>query len=228
MSADKTQVGGTHYTDMAVQPWDAMRAWMTPEAFAGYLRGACIKYLARCDAKGGVEDLRKARHYLDKLIETKEVMCSEPAGSGTTGVTTPTVSASAAGDLNAIFVRSDRSLVDATRVYGMVDDPACATHDSWIMMDGRCTGCGKSEEEIMRQRVATNWTGPDWSQAPEWATHYAVDNHGRNKREHWFDAEPVSVYSGCWSMGPAGVRYSDAPDFNYSGHWRDSLRRRPA
>lgn len=69
MSADKHQVGGSHYTELAVQPWDAMQSWMSTEAFAGFLRGNVIKYVARCDAKGGVEDLRKARHYLDKLIE---------------------------------------------------------------------------------------------------------------------------------------------------------------
>lgn len=68
MGADAMQVGGTHYKK-AVQPWDAMAAWMTPEAFKGFLRGNAIKYLARCDEKGGVEDLRKARHYIDKLIE---------------------------------------------------------------------------------------------------------------------------------------------------------------
>ena len=66
------QVGGTHYIDMAVQPWDAMQAWMSPEAFQGYLRACAIKYLARCDAKGGLEDLKKAKHYLDKLIEVRE------------------------------------------------------------------------------------------------------------------------------------------------------------
>ena len=38
------QVGGKHYASKAVQPWDAMEAWMTKEAFAGYLRGNCIKY----------------------------------------------------------------------------------------------------------------------------------------------------------------------------------------
>lgn len=44
---------------------------MTPEAFEGFLRGNAIKYLARCDDKGGLEDLKKARHYLDKLIEIR-------------------------------------------------------------------------------------------------------------------------------------------------------------
>lgn len=71
MSASKQQVGGDHYVSKAVQPWDAMQAWMTTEQFAGFLRGNCIKYLARCDDKGGVQDLKKARHYLDKLIELK-------------------------------------------------------------------------------------------------------------------------------------------------------------
>lgn len=66
---DSTQIGGTHYTIKAVQPWHAMEAWMTREQFIGFLRGNAIKYLARCDDKGGVEDLKKARHYLDKLIE---------------------------------------------------------------------------------------------------------------------------------------------------------------
>lgn len=46
---------------------------MTRDQFAGFLRGNAIKYLARCDDKGGVEDLKKARHYLDKLIEFHEV-----------------------------------------------------------------------------------------------------------------------------------------------------------
>ena len=69
MSARDTQVGGTHYASKPIQPWDAMRAWMTPEQFEGFLRGNAIKYLARYPDKGGVEDLRKARHYLDALIE---------------------------------------------------------------------------------------------------------------------------------------------------------------
>jgi hypothetical protein len=67
--AGNEQIGGTHYINKAVQPWDAMQAWMTPEQFAGFLMGNSIKYLARWQEKGGVEDLCKARHYLDKLIE---------------------------------------------------------------------------------------------------------------------------------------------------------------
>lgn len=68
-TANDTQVGGTHYKSKAVQPWDAMASCMSPEEFVGYLRGNVIKYTMRCSDKGGVEDLRKAQHYLAKLLE---------------------------------------------------------------------------------------------------------------------------------------------------------------
>jgi len=68
-TARDTQIGGAHYTSKTVQPWDAMESWMTHEQFVGFLRGNVIKYVARCDDKGGVEDLKKAQHYLTRLIE---------------------------------------------------------------------------------------------------------------------------------------------------------------
>jgi hypothetical protein len=71
MSADDMQVGGEHYRNKDIQPWTAMQAWMTPEQFKGFLWGNVIKYVARWQDKGGVEDLRKARHYMDKLIEVQ-------------------------------------------------------------------------------------------------------------------------------------------------------------
>lgn len=58
-----------HY-DKSIQPWDAMRAWMSEEAFRGFLQGNVIKYVARYKEKGGVDDLKKAQHYLFELIET--------------------------------------------------------------------------------------------------------------------------------------------------------------
>jgi hypothetical protein len=62
--ANHTQVGGAHYKALDIQPWDAIHAWGLC-----FFAGNVIKYVARHKAKGGVEDLRKARHYLDKLIE---------------------------------------------------------------------------------------------------------------------------------------------------------------
>ena len=70
---DDQQVGGDHYVGKAVQPWEAMEAWMTAEQFQGFLLGSAIAYLARFNAtapgKGGLQDLAKAAHYLDKLRE---------------------------------------------------------------------------------------------------------------------------------------------------------------
>jgi hypothetical protein len=63
------QLGGDHYTSKDVQPWDAMESWMTEEQFKGFLQGNVIKYIARYQDKGGVLDLQKCKHYLDKLIE---------------------------------------------------------------------------------------------------------------------------------------------------------------
>jgi hypothetical protein len=63
MSANDTQTGGTHY-QIAIQPWDYIIA-----NDLGYLEGNVIKYVTRYKNKGGIEDLRKAQHYLAKLIE---------------------------------------------------------------------------------------------------------------------------------------------------------------
>ena len=64
MSANNTQVAGSHYKGKPVQPWDFIAA-----NNIGYFEGNVIKYVSRWREKGGVEDLRKAKHYLEKLIE---------------------------------------------------------------------------------------------------------------------------------------------------------------
>jgi hypothetical protein len=61
------QVGGTHYSELSIQPWDAMRAWMSPAEYIGYHVGTIIGYLSRHKAKGGEQDLQKAGHHMDEL-----------------------------------------------------------------------------------------------------------------------------------------------------------------
>lgn len=63
------QIGGDHYLKTDLQPWDVMKAWLSPEEFQGFLVGNIIKYIARYKLKGGRQDLQKASHYLSKLIE---------------------------------------------------------------------------------------------------------------------------------------------------------------
>jgi len=63
MSANDTQVAGNHY-NRPIQTWDYIHG-----NDIGYLAGNIIKYVTRYKDKNGIEDLRKAAHYLDKLIE---------------------------------------------------------------------------------------------------------------------------------------------------------------
>ena len=71
MSADDTQVGGTHYKEMPVQPWTVMQAVLSHEEFIGFLKGNVIKYSMRQGRKDGTDDAAKAQHYLAKLKETQ-------------------------------------------------------------------------------------------------------------------------------------------------------------
>lgn len=61
------QVGGSHYKDMKIQPVEFIHANNIP-----FIEGCCIKYLCRWRRKGGIEDLKKARHFIDLLIEMEE------------------------------------------------------------------------------------------------------------------------------------------------------------
>ena len=66
-SANQIQIAGTHYKSKAIQPWDYIVS-----NNLGYLEGNIVKYVSRWKDKGGVDDLKKAQHYLAKLIETQE------------------------------------------------------------------------------------------------------------------------------------------------------------
>lgn len=63
-SALEHQEGGNHYKSLAIQPVEYIH-----KNGLGFIEGSVIKYVTRWRAKGGVEDLKKARHFLDLLIE---------------------------------------------------------------------------------------------------------------------------------------------------------------
>ena len=65
-SATTIQVGGNHYKNMKIQPIDYIQA-----NDLGFCAGNVVKYVSRYQSKNGVEDLRKARHYIDLLIEAE-------------------------------------------------------------------------------------------------------------------------------------------------------------
>jgi len=58
-----------HYNTGAIECIEAIQESMEPEQFKGYLKGNVMKYVWRYEYKNGVEDLRKARWYLEQLIE---------------------------------------------------------------------------------------------------------------------------------------------------------------
>ena len=58
------QVGGNHYRDYAIQPAEFINK--NKLLFA---EGNAIKYIVRASKKGGKEDLLKAKHYIDMIIE---------------------------------------------------------------------------------------------------------------------------------------------------------------
>lgn len=58
------QEGGTHYVSLPIQPVEFIY-----KNKIGFLEGNVIKYVVRHKAKNGKEDLLKARHYIDMLLE---------------------------------------------------------------------------------------------------------------------------------------------------------------
>ncbi len=64
MSPQETQIGGSHYKDMAIQP-----AEFISKNDIGFLAGNVIKYVIRHQNKNGAQDIRKAIHYCQLILE---------------------------------------------------------------------------------------------------------------------------------------------------------------
>ena len=66
-SALNRQVGGEHYKNFVIQPVEFIH-----KNNLGFIVGNIIKYICRYKDKNGIEDLKKAKHYIDMLIELEE------------------------------------------------------------------------------------------------------------------------------------------------------------
>jgi hypothetical protein len=62
----------SHYTEGGVECIEAIEAQLSHEEYRGYLKGCIAKYVWRERHKGGLESLKKARWYLERLIELEE------------------------------------------------------------------------------------------------------------------------------------------------------------
>ena len=69
------QVAGVHYKSLKIQPVEYIHANQIP-----FIEGSVIKYVTRWKNKGGVNDLQKARHFIELLIEleTREGIANNP------------------------------------------------------------------------------------------------------------------------------------------------------
>lgn len=65
--ATDRQEAGNHYKNKAIQPIDYIHA-----NGLNFCEGSIIKYVSRWRDKGGLQDLKKAKHFVDLLIEMEE------------------------------------------------------------------------------------------------------------------------------------------------------------
>ena len=73
--ANARQVGGSHYKSRAIEPWDFAAA-----NGLDYFQGSVVKYVVRYRDKNGLEDLEKAKHYIDKMIELETAKIAATKG----------------------------------------------------------------------------------------------------------------------------------------------------
>ena len=64
MSVYKKQIGGSHYKNMKIQPAEFIN-----QNNLLFAEGNAIKYICRHKHKGEMQDLEKAKHYIDMIIE---------------------------------------------------------------------------------------------------------------------------------------------------------------
>jgi hypothetical protein len=67
MKSSKKQVGGNHYLKYKIQPVEFII-----KNNIGFVEGNIIKYVLRFKEKGGVQDLLKAKHYIELLIDSSK------------------------------------------------------------------------------------------------------------------------------------------------------------
>ena len=72
LKANTRQIGGDHYKNMGVEPWDVVDTWPIEQQI-GYHRGGVLKYTMRLGNKDErLQEAKKALHYAEKLVEILE------------------------------------------------------------------------------------------------------------------------------------------------------------
>ena len=95
-------------------------------------------------------------------------------------------------------------------------------HEPDLVPRAEATAVLREATDTMDQLLKPKeWPGPDWSQAPEWAMWWAMD---KTSLAHWYRIAPDQL---DWMWSYRIGEFDEAPCFGYTGHWRDSLRKRP-
>ena len=81
-----------HYKHLPAEAIDIIMAAIAraPSNESAYLQGQVLKYLLRCWKKKGIEDLRKAKWYLDRLVASFDDLLAEASGASETQIDEPT------------------------------------------------------------------------------------------------------------------------------------------
>ena len=89
MSSDP--INPKHYKHLPVEAIDIIEAAIAnaPSNKAAYLQGQVLKYLLRCWSKKGIEDLRKAKWYLDRMVASFDETITEASGAIETPIAPP-------------------------------------------------------------------------------------------------------------------------------------------
>ena len=95
---------------------------------------------------------------------------------------------------------------------------------AWDYADAMQAEADKRKKEKQSEHVfeAIEEWQPDWSQAPNWAEYWTADELATL----WWSVKPKFDSSESWHGGPT-ADIEKAPSFDYTGDWRESLRKRP-
>jgi hypothetical protein len=75
--ANDKQIGGDHYKNMGVEPWEVVDTWPLYQRI-GFYRGGALKYIMRLGGKDEMEqEAGKGLHYLEKLVEVLKEQSDE-------------------------------------------------------------------------------------------------------------------------------------------------------
>ena len=84
-------INPSHYKHLPAEAIDIIMAAIAkaPSNESAYLQGQVLKYLLRCWEKKGIEDLRKAKWYLDRMINEFDDLLAEASGANETPIDEP-------------------------------------------------------------------------------------------------------------------------------------------